>query len=257
MKYESDLDMLVNDLKVKSKGGVPVNKIYEQGITMLMYYSHEGNYEEVNTYLKAGADVNIQATNGISALMAAAYAGHLNIVKLLLDYGASIYQVDKAGAHPLNFAFNQKHYDVVCVLLHAGSFSNELQLFNHVKYVNNDVAKCILANGNIVKFHMSFLYPYLGKTLSGYAESIYGVFSGENTIYEGVLDEVEIYRKDPVKYILENHDNSQYALKSLINLENQNYSTAFLETVKECLRREDLDGDLASICGEDSLHYDL
>lgn len=225
------------------------------GVTWLMYYAHNGDCDNAQVMLKAGARVNLQAINGLSALMGAANGGHFDVVKLLLDYGASVNQVDRYGYGPLDYAVIKNHFDVACNIVQARFSKNELIFFNSLEDI--EVAKCILANGNIVKFHMSSLSPYLGKIFSYYAESIYGYFSKENSLYADKIDEVEIYRKDPVQYILENHYYSQRALRSVSNLEAQGYSAPSLDRVKECLRTFPADGELASICGEDSSHYDL
>lgn len=248
MTYNSDIEQFLRDVSKAKPKGIPVNQRDDNGATMLMYYSHEGDYEEVKTFLESGANVNIQAYNGISALMAASAAGHDDIMELLLSKGASMDQFDRNGYRPLDFAMMNKHFDIACTYIYIKPFSNELKVFNTIRYM--EMAECILASGNIVKFHLSSLSPYLGKYITSYAESIYGDITKENLKYADRLDEVEIYREDPVQYILEHHVYSSLALKAIRNLESCGYSDPSIDKVKDCLQPIFYNEDLASICGE-------
>lgn len=248
MAYNSDIEMFMNEVSNAKPKGITVNQRDDNGATMLMHYSYEGDYEAVKELIKAGALVNMQAYNGVSSLMAASAAGHSNIMEMLLSKGASMDQFDKNGDRPIDFAMMYKNFDIACAYIHIKPFSNELNSFNNIRYM--EVAKCILANGNIVKFHFSSLSPYLEKNIISYAESLYADLTEENSKYRDRLDEVEIYRRDPVQYILKHHVYSSLALKAIRNLESSGYSDPSIDKVKDCLQTIGYNEDLASICGE-------
>jgi hypothetical protein len=253
--YNRDVEMFLNEFSNTKPKGIPVNQRDDNGATMLMHYSYEGDYDTAEVMIKAGAFVNMQAYNGVSALMAAAGAGNDDIMELLLSKGASMDQMDKNGDRPLDFAMNYKYFDTACTLIYIKPFNNELKSYNNIKYM--EVAKCILASGNIVKFHLSSFAPYLGKNIISYAESIYADLTEENSKYRDRLDEVEIYRGNPVQYILKHHLYSKLALKSISSLESQGYSDPSIDKVKECLQPIGFDEDLASICGDMALTEEL
>ena len=92
----------------------------------------DGNYNEVEQFLKDGTDVNAADEEGDSALIIASRWGYLKIVVLLLESGANPNQLNTASESALGEAaiFNRKNdLQIVKQLVDSGA---------DVDYVDND-----------------------------------------------------------------------------------------------------------------------
>ena len=110
--YQGDFQAVQSLLKA----GADVNYQDRYGRTALM---RTARIEIVRSLLKAGADVNIQTDLGRTALMMASGEGHLEIVVALLKAGADVNHQDKYGNTTLYYA--RYYLEIVEVLIEAGA----------------------------------------------------------------------------------------------------------------------------------------
>lgn len=254
MSYHNFLNDLEMFKSVSSKGN-DVNRQDKDGKTLLMQASYEGSLEEVKALIKAGAFVNVQNKDGITALMGASHQGYFDIVEILLQNKAIIDLQDKRGDSALSFSMKEKYYDTASILVKHSKKEDDLWLFENVIDIN--LAKCLLVSGNVVKFYFSFLSPYLSQEILSSMELIYSFLRLESFKDKKRQDEVDLYRKDPIEYILRCSKHPLFALKSINNLEHQGYLEDSIDKVRNCLLEAEIGDDLEDLCGKDGLHYEL
>ena len=93
----------------------------EYGYTALMWFSWEGNIEEVQCLIDAGSKANAEDNEGWTALMAASVRGHEEIARLLIGVGAGVNVADLAGWTPLMYASGWGHIGTVKLLIEKGA----------------------------------------------------------------------------------------------------------------------------------------
>ena len=82
--FDGDIDLAINLLE---KGKFDLNKLDQQGRTLLHYTGCRGQYHMIELLLEKGADPNIKDKNGNTPLH---WCGHIDIVELLISYGARV-----------------------------------------------------------------------------------------------------------------------------------------------------------------------
>lgn len=82
--FDGDIDLAINLLE---KGKFDLNKLDQQGRTLLHYTGCRGQYDMIELLLEKGADPNIKDKNGNTPLH---WCGHIDIVELLISYGARV-----------------------------------------------------------------------------------------------------------------------------------------------------------------------
>ena len=87
----------------------------------LLYNSFLGDFQAVQSLLKAGADVNHQNKFGKTALMFASLGERLDVVRELIKAGADVNLQDNRGWTALGYAYYRGHLEIVEVLIEAGA----------------------------------------------------------------------------------------------------------------------------------------
>ena len=77
--------------------------------------------KSVQKFIKKGADVNISLQEGATLLMLASSEGQLEVVKILLSNGANVNAKDKTGKTALWLAKLNGRKEIVKLLLAAGA----------------------------------------------------------------------------------------------------------------------------------------
>ncbi len=97
-----------------------------QAIDMALYFDAalNGNFEVVQSAVKAGVDIEARNENGYSSLMLASYNGHQHIIKLLLENGANVDAVENLNRTALMFASTGPFTPAVELLIKAGANVN-------------------------------------------------------------------------------------------------------------------------------------
>lgn len=102
----------IEDMNVSS-----INKIYENGRTLLHLYATNGNLELAELLVAKGANVDVQDDSGNTPLCRAVQNGHLNIAQLLLQNGANANVKNNIKWRPIHIAANNGDKDMVKLLL--------------------------------------------------------------------------------------------------------------------------------------------
>ena len=89
----------------------------EEGISLLMWVSLNGNQQMCKKLLKEGALVDLQDDNGRTALYHAASKGHVELCTLLIENNAHVNQQTNFGWTPLHLAAHNGHARVCTLLL--------------------------------------------------------------------------------------------------------------------------------------------
>ena len=121
------------------KAGADVNKVMNNGDTLLMRASSHGQFYVVQQLLDAGANFDHQDRNGKTPLMHASDCGYHKVVLQLLKAGANKYLADKDGKTALMYASD----DIVKELLEAGANKDLTALM----YPSDDIVKEVLEAG--------------------------------------------------------------------------------------------------------------
>jgi ankyrin repeat protein len=154
-------------IKLLLKAGADINKIYDDGLTILTEAIEKGNKESIELLIKYGIDTNIGVNNdtplsfllsskltsfrkaaiakiliengantnqvnkkGQSLLAIAAYKNDLTTLSILLTYGSNINQVDTNGWTPMMYALDQNNINIVKTLLFKGANVDTPDLIN-------------------------------------------------------------------------------------------------------------------------------
>ena len=187
--------------------------------------------------------------NGLSQLMIASDKGDFSTVKRLLKNGALVEQRDNNGDSALDFAIKKGFYSITKILVQAGASASATYGVAYTK--NIEITKDLLASGSGLKFHLYFLAPYLANPTLANAESIYASWAGPK--YEQrQYDEINLYRINPIKYILDYHYNPKTALQAMNNLEASGYKNDFTTKIKVCLELQpgEMVDNLVEVCRE-------
>jgi ankyrin repeat protein len=112
-------DPLVVDLFLAA--GMDPDEKDASGVTPLMRFVMEGNYDAVQRLLAKGVDVNAKDNTGATALMDAAGYGRIAIAQLLLDRGAQVNASGNEGDTALMQAALNGHPAIVRLLLDHGA----------------------------------------------------------------------------------------------------------------------------------------
>ncbi|XP_059147593.1 ankyrin repeat domain-containing protein 50-like [Physella acuta] len=99
-------------------------RIHENGYTLLMWASYNGNIKAVEFLLALKSDVNDMTVYGETALTLASRQGHARIVDLLLQHGADFNLTILDGVNALMLASLYGHQDTVEVFLNYGADVN-------------------------------------------------------------------------------------------------------------------------------------
>ena len=133
--------------------GLAINDADEQGMTILMRKSLEGDFEEVVRLIGDGADVTISESQGLTALHYALSIGRQDIVEFFLDNGSSsLLQLVTAPPRReslLSFASRLPHAAVVAALIRKGG--SALLQINSTPEVNALSIACTSSNPEILK----------------------------------------------------------------------------------------------------------
>ena len=89
----------------------------EEGISLLMWVSLNGNQKMCKMLLKEGALVDMQDDKGRTALYHAASNGHVELCTLLIENNAHVNQQTNVGWTPLHLAAHNGHAHVCTLLL--------------------------------------------------------------------------------------------------------------------------------------------
>jgi hypothetical protein len=114
------LSEVVQDMLVKEKPDIYLEKVNEYGRTPLSWAARQGREAVVKLLLEKGAEIEAKDEYGRTPLSWAAGQGHEAVVKLLLEKGAEIEVKDEYGSTPLSWAAEQGHEAVVKLLLEKG-----------------------------------------------------------------------------------------------------------------------------------------
>ncbi|XP_042181476.1 kinase D-interacting substrate of 220 kDa B isoform X2 [Oncorhynchus tshawytscha] len=96
----------------------------ENGQTLLMVTSEQGNIEMVQELIRRGANVNLDDVDCWTALISAAKEGHVEVVKELLANNASLEHRDMGGWSALMWASYKGRVEVTQLLLEKGAIPN-------------------------------------------------------------------------------------------------------------------------------------
>uniref|UniRef100_A0A8K9X8B5 Kinase D interacting substrate 220 n=1 Tax=Oncorhynchus mykiss TaxID=8022 RepID=A0A8K9X8B5_ONCMY len=96
----------------------------QNGQTLLMVTSEQGNIEMVQELIRRGANVNLDDVDCWTALISAAKEGHVEVVKELLANNASLEHRDMGGWSALMWASYKGRVEVTQLLLEKGAIPN-------------------------------------------------------------------------------------------------------------------------------------
>ena len=93
--------------------------------------AHDGELEQVKTYMKQGVNFNAVDEGGQTALMFASFNGHSEIVLLLIEAGAVIDQRDNLGRTALLYGATGPFPETIKILLDRGADPNLVDSDEH------------------------------------------------------------------------------------------------------------------------------
>ncbi|XP_044749494.1 acyl-CoA-binding domain-containing protein 6-like [Coccinella septempunctata] len=99
---ENDREMVLFFLKKMEPE--KINKLDENGLSLIHWASDRGSVEIISDLLSHGADINLKDSEGQTALHYSASCGHIDCVRLLLEKGALRNIEDDEGLTPLDVA---------------------------------------------------------------------------------------------------------------------------------------------------------
>lgn len=103
------------------QGTIEVNRVDEDGRTLLHDAAQMNALAVVRVMLERGADVNKQDAQGITPLHLAARSGHAEVVSVLLKHNVDIDARDEFAQTPLFEAAENGQESIVALLLQAGA----------------------------------------------------------------------------------------------------------------------------------------
>lgn len=106
-------------VKILVEKGVDINKIYDDGETLLIRHAALGRAASVQCLVDIGADVERRDVVGRTALHCAVAEGRSNTVQILLTAGANVNAGDAVGHTPLHLAAKTRNSVMVGILLQA------------------------------------------------------------------------------------------------------------------------------------------
>ncbi|XP_069690774.1 uncharacterized protein [Periplaneta americana] len=130
-----------------------VNTKDKSGWTPLLYASHQGNLDIVQTLIKHKADKSFRNESGECALYLAARESHLPVVKYLVEHGADIQLGDNNEYTPLHKAIAGGHLSVVDFLvqngarINLGSYCGETPIYVAALNGHLPIVKYLAENG--------------------------------------------------------------------------------------------------------------
>lgn len=100
--------------------------VYNNGETLLTFFTKNSDENNVELLLMFGADPNVKNMQGYTPLILACCQAYqnINIVKLLLKYGANANIKSGIDLHPLRFAMANFNVDIITILLEYGADIN-------------------------------------------------------------------------------------------------------------------------------------
>ncbi len=111
--------------------GTDPNVVTSEGVSALMYASHNSFPDVVDYLLRHGADVNAVPDNGITALISAAKTGDYEICEMLIDSGAYVDAKDYNGLSALMYASSYNYPDIIELCLVNGASINQRDWFGN------------------------------------------------------------------------------------------------------------------------------
>ena len=154
-----------------------VNKIYQTGMTPLVFAVLTGRTEVVEILISHGADINQTDTlpinrcemKGFTPLCHAAMKGHKDIAELLIRKGANVNLHEPHARTALHIAVDNGHLEIVKLLIenkaalcarNGNQMCYQDPLHIALKSSNPEIAECLIragSNVNAVFMHEHFL----------------------------------------------------------------------------------------------------
>jgi|GEM_PF-6806101 len=271
--YTEIVEILIN-------AGADVNIKDSKNLSPLHFAAEKGYTKIVQSLINAGANVNVKDNNAVSPLFFAIQGGHINVIKDLIESGVRLNEKNNLGDSALHIAVINEHLEIVQILIKYGSSLNVLNddgispLFQAIATGNINIVKTLAQSGSLIT---GKLHGYSALDMACDTEHIQinnikmvqallanGADTSESTEWKksskNIIKSIGIYNKDPIKFILENHEEAKFALNAIKNLGTQTNFMAThkteLDLTKDCLTHQP-DGawNLIEICGSNGSYY--
>jgi ankyrin repeat protein len=143
--------------------------------------AHDGELEQVKTYLKQGINFSAVDEGGQTALMYAAFNGHSEIVLLLIEAGAEVDQRDGLNRSALLYAATGPFPETVKILLEWGSDPNVVDSDEHFSPLMHAAAEGHL---EVVKVLIAYKADPSLKDVDGDDAASFALQSGHMQVVE-------------------------------------------------------------------------
>ncbi len=218
--------------------------------------SDKGGSKVMEILLDRGVDIEAVDKNGQTALHKAASLPAVENAKILLDKGANIEAIDKDNQTVLHITVRSYVFGegrkIIKLFIERGADIESVDKDGYTP-LHLAIARYGYRYDHLITKYENTEVVRVFLTLGANSNVEYSKFSSTAT-------EIELYNKNPIKYILKNSEDTKLALYALKNLESQAHLSIFLPKIlkaQDCLmaQAESVIDNLNSICGEDGSYY--
>jgi ankyrin repeat protein len=211
---------------------------------MLIKDTKENNKLDIQVCISIlGCDVNVKDSRGATPLLWATYLGHKDIAKLLIKNGADVtevFNIDVIDGFKLDLTKNKKLTDKKWFGFY-GSGKNQYDILHlAISKGDPDVIEPIIKAAADIIDHQRLNLACLVKNFNAVPVLLrYGVDpeKRDQCIKKSVVKVIEEYIKNPVEYILKNHEKLEHVKFALENLKNvKSFEESFGANIKETIK---------------------